>query len=729
MLDFSGERQKNMLLKIKKTIFHFVCFILLIGFSSAPPAFSFQATSETSILELLKITPSAASLDFIKNRSQFFQAQLTTERRHSKTLNFSQIAQEDLESALRQLLSVEEDIEKKLVELSQSPETLLKMVGAIETAILEGNRIYIYGSGASGRLALQMECAFWRPFWERIKSTHKLSDRLHFLKEDPIEDRLIGEITGGDRALLGSLDSLEDLLLMGWLQLQERGIKRGDVVICLSEGGETPAVIGTLQAALDLWKSAPSFQSKEASQKLFFIYNNPDDELYLFDRSRNILEEPGITKVNLTTGPQGITGSTRLQASTINTLVLGHILQAALFRCLERGLSKKEMARIGFADEFVLPDQLTEYSSLLREIDTHLSQMADYVRLETEVYSGGGFATFFGQKGFIPVLNSISGQAPDFHLAPLDSVESHKRKSKTQLWTGASGSQAAWEAVLGRPFRGLTPAVYQKPIADVVADPYLKDAARECLKKTGSDQAFLYDFSMSADHLILTGPSVGDLGVCVLISPEEPTPEKERSDIARFMRIFREDNRHLAILWIANGPERKFEKTIQSLYRSSDIQLDVFLPVHISSRNDPLGINQQVALKLLLDTHSTAVMGRLGKITGNYSTHLCPANFKLLGRSTHILQSLVNDTLKSPRWVERYGIGSPITFGEANAILLANRDELLKNKSRTEQISEIALSVIQILESVRSRQGLPHEKALSVLVNQGLNRYLTVVLK
>ena len=53
-------------------------------------------------------------------------------------------------------------------------------------------------------------------------------------------------MTGGDRALISSLEGFEDLQLIGRLQLEDRGVGQGDVVICVTEGGETSSVIGTV---------------------------------------------------------------------------------------------------------------------------------------------------------------------------------------------------------------------------------------------------------------------------------------------------------------------------------------------------------------------------------------------------------------------------------------------------------------------------------------------------
>ena len=108
-----------------------------------------------------------------------------------------------------------------------------------------------------------------------------------------------------------------------WLQLQQHGIKKEDVVICFSEGGDTPSVIGTLQAAVDLWKNDGTYDVQNANKHLFFIYNNPEDELLNLNRSQSIIEDQGITKINLSTGPQSISGSTRMQAATINAFSSG----------------------------------------------------------------------------------------------------------------------------------------------------------------------------------------------------------------------------------------------------------------------------------------------------------------------------------------------------------------------------------------------------------------------
>jgi len=118
---------------------------------------------------------------------------------------------------------------------------------AIERALVTPDRkVYIYGCGSTGRLAKQIESETWKQFWRRNTS---LTTRVEAALGDKMGDKVIGELTGGDRALVNALEGFEDLLVIGDLQLQENHVKKGDVVIAVTEGGETSSVIGTILAA------------------------------------------------------------------------------------------------------------------------------------------------------------------------------------------------------------------------------------------------------------------------------------------------------------------------------------------------------------------------------------------------------------------------------------------------------------------------------------------------
>ena len=149
--------------------------------------------------------------------------------------------------------------------------------------------------------------------------------------------------------------------------------------------------------------------------------------------------------------------------------------------------------------------------------------------------------------------------------------------------------------------------------------------------------------------------------------------------------------------------------------------------VNINDKNDPLGINQQIALKIILNAHSTAVMARLGKVIGNTMTNVSPSNLKLIGRATYLIQSHVNDILSHPQWVKLYGIRKPISYGEANAVLYEAINFLKDKKTKAGQTAEVALSIIRILESLRLKSSLSQQEVFEIVKKTGVGQYLSNV--
>ncbi len=697
-------------------------FVLSIG----TDALTNRADQETApasrmgLLKLLSLTPSPESIDYVQNKTQFQLHTLLTEQRHPKTLNLSDRVQADTADGLKMLLSVDEDIARRLETLVAEKDILATLVASIEQAILSHKSIYVYGCGATGRLAKQMESSFWRPFWRRVKGDDKIWSRLAPHLSPAIEDELIGEMTGADRALISSLEGFEDLQLIGRLQLADRKIQKGDVVICVTEGGETSSVIGTILAALDEWKEGGLYDPAETRKHLFFVYNNPDDRLLPFFRSRRVIEEPGITRTNLTTGPQAITGSTRMQATTIETFVIGSAVETAVEKVAGRYLNKKDLARLGFAAEQPLEDRLREFLGILEEVKKAIPAVAQFTDLEAETYSGNRFSTYFAGEALITVFIDSTERSPTFRLFPLDTTAEPKRKCWIQVWTPAPDLESAWQAFLGRSFRGLEPEFYRKPFEDEIEDPYLRTAALESLKRAGNDQQFLYDFSFSENNIRKRGPLQDDLGVMILVGPETEEIKKNGSPFRKFGELVIQDGARLALIVASEKPADRLSVYVPNARGP-------FVRLALSSENDPFGLRQQMGLKMLLNAHSTAVMAKLGKVIGNTMTNVSPSNLKLIGRATYLIQSHVNDALARPEWVKRRGYREPISYGEANAVLFDSIGFLKDKKEAVGQTAEVALSIIRILESLRQNRGLSNEEALDILQKAGLASYLANV--
>lgn len=667
-----------------------------------------------SLLGWLGVTPSEESVDYVNNKTQFQLHTLLTEQRHPRTWNLDERVAQDIPGGLEMLFAVDEDITARLDTIPR--DTLQKLSTAFEQALLERRKIYIYGTGATGRLAKEMESTFWRPFWRKVLADGAIKAKLAPRLSANIAADLVGETTGADRALISSLEGFEDLQMIGRLQLAEHGIRKGDVVIEVTEGGETSAGIGTVLGALDQWKAAAGYDPAEASKHLFFIYNNPDEVLLPFERSRSVIEQTGITKLNLTTGPQAITGSTRMQATTIETFVVAHALQDAVGRVLKRYLDAQELARLGFERDVSLEQRLAGFPTVLSQVKAAVPDLAKLTELEADTYRAGRFSTYFADRGLITVFIDSTERSPTFRLFPLDTVNDAQRKSLIQVWSPAQDVPEAWQKMLGRPFRGLRPELYRESFANRIDDPYLRTAALDSLKRAGDEQQHLYDFSFSEASLQRSGPKPGDLGVLIAVDDEVARLADPTSSFNRFGTAFEQGGARLGWVLVSADP------TPATLATGANAPV---VHVQVADRNDPFGVDQQIALKMLLNAHSTAVMARLGKVVGNTMTSVSPSNLKLIGRATYLIQLHVNDVLAGENRVRRYGRRAPITYAEANAVLFDTIPFVKEKKAAGDQTAaEVAVAIVRILESSRLQRSVSPDEALALLKTGDLNGYL-----
>ena len=672
-----------------------------------------------NILIRLEIEPSARSIDYVTDKKQFQLHTLITEQRHPKTWNLSSTIQEDITEGLIQIFSVDEDIIQKFNEMAQDTSLLERAAQAVKQAIQKNSKIYIYGCGATGRLAKQLESAVWRPFWRKVRQSG-LWDNLKSHLPGDIEDRLIGEMTGGDRALISALEGFEDLELVGELQLEERGIEKGDAVFCFSEGGETSSVLGTIKAALQLYQPLNQENTEEAKKYLFFIYNNPDDLLQPLDRSRSVIENPAISKLNLTTGSQAIAGSTRMQATTAETFIMGVILEAAIHGLLQEFLTATELSQLGFGQKFSIKDRILTFRSLPALIMESIEHISHLTRLESKTYRDGRRATYFAGQALLPVFIDCAERSPTFHLDPLDTILETENKCWLQVWTGAETSKKAWQLFLRRNFRGLEERFYRARFEAEIKDPYLKMAALNSLAQAGSDQEKLYDFSFSGRNMTEKGPECGDLGVLTCIDEEIEELAHPNSPAARFIRLFKRVNARVAVVLVGKKASHDAESIFEHL--SLEKNRDTLLHFPLAGDNDPLQLNRQILLKILVNGHSTGVMARLGRVVGNTMTSVKPSNLKLIGRATALIVSHVNDTISQKKWSNTVGHTEPISYAQANAVLFEAMDFLSRKGGLA---SEVELSIIRTLEALKRHSRISWDEALSILQKEGLENHLT----
>lgn len=659
-----------------------------------------------SVATLLGISPSAESSDYVETKQQFQLHTLLTEQRHPETMDLSRRIGTSTMAGLQALFAVDRDVARTMDAVADDPARLQLLQQAsqsIQRALRDGHRIYFYGTGSTGRLAETLESGLWRPFWQRAAtqpSWPKIEAAL-----PGIADRVRGEITGGDRALISSLEGFEDLQLIGRLQLQDHGIGAGDVVFAVTEGGETSAVIGTALRGSEVNANDPS--------RTWFVYNNPDAVLLPFERSRSVIEHAGITKVNLATGPQSITGSTRMQATTTSLYALGVVMEDAIRALLSPLLDADEMRALGFGKDTGIATRLRDFSQLQRDVASTAPSLAAWTDLEATAYAEGKHATYLAARALMPVFVDVTERAPTFRLAPLDRIDASERRSWIQVWTPADDAAQAWQALLHRPFHGLDPALYEAPFTDGIDDPYLRRAALRSLALAGEEQQHLYDLSWSQDNMRRGGPVEGDVGVAILLGDE--LPDDGSLD---WMRTFDAAGASTLLVRVSRSslPDG-FAQTLATTSQGTRI-LQLTLPA-----DDPLELNQTIALKMLLNAHSTGIMAKLGRVVGNTMTAVQPGNLKLIGRATYLLQSHVNAVLASDAWRRANGMRTPLSYADANAVLF----DVIEQRRGDAALSahpEVELCIVRVLESLRLGRAIGWNHAAALLRERKLDDYL-----
>jgi len=393
--------------------------------------------------------------EFLKISGQFKLGALVTEASHPATANLSAVAGTDIARALKLLFDVDADVIRKYREFAESGRAG-EIVETILRSLKNGGRIFFTGCGATGRLSILLD-SLWRDFWQR---SSRRESALTFSKsemsgltsaavksyENDFEDRAFSVMAGGDYALIKSVEGFEDFAGFGRQQLRDLGVRAGDVVFAITEGGETSFVIGT------------AWEGIAAGAKVYFVYNNPD---YLLcrhvERSREVIADPRIEKINLTTGPMAITGSTRMQATSIQLCVMLTILEMAV-RELARGSGRDALPRVP-ADRQVSPTDsvpalflaaLEELHATLKSPEL-LAQLARLVTLEESVYHAGHKNNYFADRFGIDVLTDTTERSPTFCTPPFRKFDdTTATESWAFLFLPQTGTPEAWRSILKR---------------------------------------------------------------------------------------------------------------------------------------------------------------------------------------------------------------------------------------------------------------------------------------
>lgn len=532
--------------------------------------------------------------EFLSRERAFRLGELLTESSHPKTITLSQTAENDLPAAIRLLQSVDDDIPPAMKKVLQQ-DSFRELIEAFVKALNAGKQIFFTGCGATGRLSILLEAA-WRRFWRKIKQEYS-----EIGKEIPdMEDCVFSVMAGGDFALIKAVEGYEDFPDFGRYQMKEKHVQPGDVVVAITEGGETPFVIGTAWEGLD------------AGAKVFFVYNNPTEALRRYvKRSREVIEEPRITKLDLTTGPMAITGSTRMQATTAELFIAGSALEIALVRFLQKRLSPAQVAKLGFKERD--PD---DYLRLLSELLGQLSSprvvdtLARATRFEESIYRRKGLVTYIADSFLLDVLTDTTERSPTFMLPSFrKSGDTRSPSSWAFVKDPFRTTEKAWHALLQREPRGLK---WGRKVYEQLKAPVSLKAQPPKL-----DNSEIYKFMIGnePDPSRIDAPD----SALVVVTAVGETDRLIRTALQKF--------------------GSRYKKTAALVVGSADVAAptnETFqFPCSLS--DSPLQLWHHLAVKLILNTLSTATMVRMGRVIGNAMVWLSPSNKKLIDRGSRLI--------------------------------------------------------------------------------------------
>ncbi len=169
--------------------------------------------------------------------------------------------------------------------------SIVKLVDALYVKMLNGGRLFYLGAGTSGRLGVvdASECppTFGVPF-----------------------DKVIGIMAGGDGAIRKAVEFAEDDTTQGIKDLMSFNINQNDFVVGIAASGRTPYVLSALESCNKMGIATGGIACN----------------------SNTLLKDIAKFPIEVVTGPEFVTGSTRMKAGTATKMVLNMITTSVMIK-------------------------------------------------------------------------------------------------------------------------------------------------------------------------------------------------------------------------------------------------------------------------------------------------------------------------------------------------------------------------------------------------------------
>jgi N-acetylmuramic acid 6-phosphate etherase len=218
------------------------------------------------------------------------RSHIATEKRNPRTKNLHTLSARDCVDLIHQ-----EDREV-LHAMKRVSKTISRFIEAAEPGFLAGGRLVYVGAGTSGRLGVL-----------------DASEAPPTFQVEP--GKIVGIIAGGDSSLRKSSEGKEDDPRGAWPELEALNLTSKDTVIAIAAGGTTPYALGALEFCKQ--ESRPADHRPLTALLVCTTMDQPAAADHL---------------IVLKTGPEVLTGSTRMKAGTATKMTLNTISTTLMVR-------------------------------------------------------------------------------------------------------------------------------------------------------------------------------------------------------------------------------------------------------------------------------------------------------------------------------------------------------------------------------------------------------------
>jgi N-acetylmuramic acid 6-phosphate etherase len=284
-----------------------------------------------------------------------------------------------------------------------------------------------------------------------------------------------------------------------------------------------------------------------------------------------------------------------MQATTAELLVVGSALELALHRWWKTGEA--------------LPDPRQAFRHLLRQLAEPfcVSTLAQVTEFEESVYRQHGLMTYASNWALLDVLTDTTERSPTFMTPPF---RKHGDTQAPLSWAFVKSplvpTEQAWRQMLKRAPRGLAwpPEVYQQlgaPAALQRQPPQL-------------DNREIHRFRIG----------------------NECAPERSGAAVNAHMAIgFADEMRDLYPAASQSYQQAAMLSIGEAALTETPPEPHFHFPLHLP--DSPLRLWRHLAIKLVLNTLSTATMCRMERVLGNAMVWVSPSNKKLIDRGCRLI--------------------------------------------------------------------------------------------